>query len=107
MIGYVLAVNKEVGWTSHDAVQRLRGVLGIREIGHAGSLDPFATGILVCGIGRGTKILPFMLDLPKDYTGAMRLGRVTDSGDVTGSVIEENRVGMIDLAGEQNPVRPF
>ena len=107
MIDYVLAVNKEVGWTSHDAVQRLRQVLRIREIGHAGSLDPFATGVLVCGIGRGTKTLPFMLDLPKDYSGAMRLGKVTDSGDVTGRVIQEKPVGPIDLEQARQLARRF
>jgi tRNA pseudouridine55 synthase len=107
MTGYVLAVNKEAGWTSHDAVQRLRGVLRIREIGHAGSLDPFATGVLVCGVGRGTKILAFMLDLPKHYSGVMRLGRVTDSGDVTGSVIEENPIPTIDLEQARRTAERF
>jgi tRNA pseudouridine55 synthase len=107
MTGCILAVNKKAGWTSHDAVQRLRRVLDVREIGHAGSLDPFATGVLICGIGRGTKILPFMLDLPKDYTGAMRLGRVTDSGDGTGEIIEERPLGSLDLEGVRLVARSF
>ena len=107
MIDYILAVNKEVGWTSHDVVQRLRRVLGIREIGHAGSLDPFATGVLICGIGRATKVLPFMVDLRKDYAGAMRLGKVTDSGDVTGHVVQERPLGSVDLAQARDLARTF
>ena len=107
MTGSVLTVNKEEGWTSHDAVQRLRGVLRIREIGHAGTLDPFATGVLICGIGRGTKILSYMIGLPKDYVGVMRLGRVTDSGDRTGKVICENPVGEIDLSRAREVARSF
>lgn len=107
MTGSVLTVNKEVGWTSHDAVQRLRGILKIREIGHAGSLDPFATGVLVCGIGRGTKILSYMVDLPKEYVGVIRLGRVTDTGDITGTVVEERPVGSFSLDAAREVAKRF
>jgi tRNA pseudouridine55 synthase len=95
--GYVLPILKPEGWTSHDAVQKLRGILGVREIGHGGSLDPFATGVLLCGVGRGTKALGYLLDLPKDYVGLMHLGRVTDTGDPTGNVIQERPVGDVTL----------
>ncbi len=97
MISFVLPVDKQRGPTSHDTVQRLRNIIRVREIGHAGSLDPFATGLLLCGVGRGTKILPYLTDLPKIYTGVMRLGRITDSGDVTGKTLEERPVGPVDL----------
>ncbi|MBD3163505.1 MAG: tRNA pseudouridine(55) synthase TruB [Candidatus Eisenbacteria bacterium] len=97
MNGFVLPVDKPESWTSHDAVQRLRRILETREVGHAGTLDPFATGILACGVGRGTKILSYLLDLPKEYVGTLRLGRVTDSGDRTGKVLREEAVGPVDL----------
>jgi tRNA pseudouridine55 synthase len=97
MSGFVLPVHKEIEWTSHDAVHRLRVVLGVQEIGHAGTLDPFATGILLCGVGRGTKVLSYLMDLRKEYVGTMRLGRVTDTGDITGETTEERAVDGITL----------
>lgn len=97
MSGFVLPIHKEVDWTSHDAVHMLRTVLGIQEIGHAGSLDPFATGILLCGIGRGTKVISYLMDLRKTYEGTMHLGKITETGDVTGTVIEERPVDPITL----------
>ncbi|MDM7914573.1 MAG: tRNA pseudouridine(55) synthase TruB [Candidatus Eisenbacteria bacterium] len=96
MTGSILVLDKPAGWTSHDAVHRLRVVLGVKEVGHAGSLDPYATGVLVCGIGRGTKVLSYLMDLPKRYVGSLRLGRITDTGDKTGAVIEEREVVPIE-----------
>lgn len=107
MIGYILPVHKDEEWTSHDAVQRLRSILRIREIGHAGSLDPFATGILLCGIGRGTKVLSYLLGLRKHYAGTMRLGRTTDSGDRTGALLVERPVGVVDWDRAQQIARSF
>jgi tRNA pseudouridine55 synthase len=95
--GYVLPILKPEWWTSHDAVQKLRGVLGVREIGHGGSLDPFATGVLLCGVGRGTKVLGYLQELTKDYVGLMHLGRITDTGDPTGRVLEERPVRDVTL----------
>jgi len=95
--GFILGVCKPEAWTSHDAVQRLRVVLGVREVGHAGSLDPYATGVLLCGVGRGTKVLSYLMDLRKDYVGRMRLGRITDTGDATGRVLEERPVPAVPL----------
>ena len=88
MTGFVLPILKEEDWTSHDAVQRLRSILGVREIGHAGRLDPFATGVLVCAVGRATKLVSYLMDLPKEYVGTIRLGIDTDTGDITGEVRE-------------------
>jgi tRNA pseudouridine55 synthase len=105
--GFVLPVHKEEDWTSHDAVHRLRRLLGVQEIGHAGSLDPFATGVLLCGVGRGTKILSYLMDLPKEYVGVMRLGVTTDSGDMTGQVIEEKPVEAIDPERARELTRRF
>jgi tRNA pseudouridine55 synthase len=95
--GFVLTVHKEEEWTSHDAVNRLRRLLGVQDVGHAGSLDPLATGLLLCGVGRGTKILSYLMDLPKEYVGRIRLGVTTDTGDVTGKVIDERPVGAFGL----------
>lgn len=107
MIGFVVAVDKPPEWTSHDAVQRVRAVLGVREIGHAGTLDPFATGTLVCGVGRGTKILSYLTDLPKEYRGVILLGRTTDTGDVTGETIEERPVEGVEIERLKSLSRSF
>ena len=64
----VAVVDKEAGWTSHDVVARARKVLGTRKVGHAGTLDPDATGVLVLGVGRATRLLRFLTALPKTYT---------------------------------------
>ena len=92
MTGFVLPILKQEDWTSHDAVHRLRTILGVKEIGHAGSLDPFATGVLVCGVGRGTKVISYLMDLPKEYVGVIRLGLTTGTGDITGEVRERRPV---------------
>lgn len=86
--GFVLNVHKEVGWTSHDAVARVRGILGFRKVGHTGTLDPFATGVLLCCVGRATKLSNALMDLRKEYVGWMRWGIATDSGDRTGAVTD-------------------
>lgn len=80
-------VDKPEGWTSHDAVARLRGVLGERRIGHAGTLDPFASGLLVLGEGRTTPLLSCIGLLPKRYTARALLGVETDTQDRTGRVV--------------------
>ena len=83
--GFVL-VDKAGGWTSHDVVARSRRILGMRRIGHAGTLDPMATGLLVLGIGRATRLLRFVTDLPKEYEATARFGVATDSLDADGEV---------------------
>ena len=85
----VLIVNKPDGWTSHDVVKRVRIVLGIQKVGHAGTLDPHATGVLPVLIGKGTKIAQFLLDWDKEYEAVLQLGQKTDTQDAWGSVLEE------------------
>ncbi len=85
----ILLVDKPSGPTSHDVVDRLRRVLRMKRIGHAGTLDPMATGLLVLLIGRATKISQFMMSMDKEYTGAVRLGVVTETQDAEGAVLEE------------------
>ena len=84
-----MRLDKEAGITSHDAVDRLRRVVGTRRVGHAGTLDPFATGLLLLAWGRATRLLPFLSAAPKTYEAVMRVGVVTDTGDPTGAVIAQ------------------
>ena len=84
--GLVL-VDTPGGTTSHDAVDAVRRALGTRKVGHAGTLDPMATGLLVMGVGRGTRLLRFLGDLPKTYEGTARLGVETDTLDDVGAVV--------------------
>jgi len=85
----VLLVDKPSGPTSHDVVAIARRALGIRRVGHAGTLDPFATGLLVLLVGRATRLLPYMDAEPKEYEATVRFGIATDTDDVTGSATGE------------------
>ena len=82
-------VDKPGGVTSHDVVDLVRRALGTRKVGHAGTLDPIATGLLILGIGRATRLLRFLGDLPKTYEGTMRLGVETTTLDAEGEVVRE------------------
>ncbi|HEX9891052.1 MAG TPA: tRNA pseudouridine(55) synthase TruB, partial [Actinomycetota bacterium] len=83
----ILLVDKPGGITSHDAVDRVRRALGERKVGHAGTLDPMATGLLVMGVGRATRLLRFLGDLDKEYQATARLGVETDTLDAEGQVV--------------------
>lgn len=83
----LLLVDKPEGMTSHDVVDAVRRALGTRKVGHAGTLDPMATGLLLVGVGRATRLLRFLGDLPKTYEGAGRLGVETDTLDAEGEVV--------------------
>jgi tRNA pseudouridine55 synthase len=80
----LLLVDKPAGWTSHDVVGRLRGLCRTRRVGHAGTLDPAATGLLVCGIGRATRLLTHLVGADKTYVGTIRLGQATLTDDAEG-----------------------
>ena len=92
--GFVLNVFKTAGWTSHDAVERVRRILGYRKVGHTGTLDPFATGVLLCCVGRATKLSGFLLELTKEYEGTMLYGKKTRSGDLAGEVLEDRELPL-------------
>ncbi|MEH0111202.1 tRNA pseudouridine(55) synthase TruB [Tersicoccus sp. MR15.9] len=83
--GFVL-VDKPAGWTSHDVVGRMRRLAGTRRVGHAGTLDPMATGLLVIGINRATKLLTYVVGVPKTYAATIRLGQSTVTDDAEGEV---------------------
>ncbi|HSN04286.1 MAG TPA: tRNA pseudouridine(55) synthase TruB [Nitrospira sp.] len=84
----VLIVNKEAGWTSHDVVAKVRGLLGGVKVGHAGTLDPAATGVLPLLIGRATRIAEYLVGWDKEYRAVLRLGETTDTQDATGTVLQ-------------------
>ncbi len=81
-------IDKPAGWTSHDVVAKLRGVAGTKRVGHAGTLDPMATGLLVIGIDAGTKLLTFIVGQDKTYEATIRLGAATITDDAEGDVTE-------------------
>src|SRR5690348_10748908 len=83
----VLIIDKPSGLTSHDVVARTRHILHERRIGHTGTLDPFATGVLVILVGKATRLAQFLGDVEKEYEAIIRLGYATDTGDRTGNPI--------------------
>src|SRR6266446_563437 len=88
----VLLVDKAGGMTSHDVVAMARRALGTKKIGHCGTLDPLATGLLILTLGRGTKIQDLLMAEDKEYVGTLKLGETTDSQDADGKVIETRPV---------------
>ena len=84
----VLPIDKASGMTSHDVVAIARRVLGTKKIGHCGTLDPMATGLLLLTLGRGTKIQDLLMSEDKEYVGTMKLGEITDSQDADGEITE-------------------
>ena len=95
----VLLIDKAPGMTSHDVVAITRRVLNTRKVGHCGTLDPLATGLLIITIGRGTKIQDLLMSEDKEYVGTVRLGQTTTSQDADGEILEEKPVP--DLTRQQ------
>lgn len=95
----ILLIDKPKDWTSHDVVAKLRGILGERRIGHSGTLDPMATGLLVVFVGRATRAVEFAESHEKQYLAGVRFGLMTDTQDITGSVIRtsDKRVSKSEL----------
>lgn len=88
----VLIVDKSAGWTSMDVCAKLRGVFHEKRVGHAGTLDPMATGVLPVFLGRATRAVEFAADSDKEYLAGIKLGVITDTQDTTGTVLEERPV---------------
>jgi len=113
----VAVIDKPAGWTSHDVVAKARGVLGTRKVGHSGTLDPDATGVLVLGVGRATRLLRYVTGLPKSYEAEIVLGVETDTLDSAGQVTarhdmagvsaEQIRTAVAALTGEILQVPPM
>lgn len=106
----ILLVDKPVGISSHAAVSRVRRATGVRRVGHAGTLDPGASGLLVLGIGAGTRLLTFLVGLDKSYLATIRLGIATDSDDAAGTVVSSAGCPAgapveVGLASFRGPIR--
>ncbi len=104
--GFVV-VDKPAGWTSHDVVAKARGVLGTRKVGHSGTLDPGATGILVLGVGRGTRLLRFLTALPKTYVADAVLGVETNTLDADGEVTKTHDMSGVTIADVQRVAKAY
>ncbi len=98
MDGDIILVDKPKGITSFDVIRHMRRELGIRKMGHAGTLDPLATGLMILGVNEGTKKLTALIGLPKTYEAVIMLGKATDSGDSDGKVIQEMPVSELTSA---------
>ncbi|GGL40459.1 tRNA pseudouridine(55) synthase TruB [Phycicoccus endophyticus] len=94
----LLVVDKPAGWTSHDVVARARRLCATRKVGHAGTLDPMATGVLVLGIGRATRLLTFLVGADKEYTATVRVGQGTVTDDADGEVTAAPGAAAVDRA---------
>ncbi len=112
----ILLIDKPAGWTSSDVVMKLRGMLRERRIGHAGTLDPMATGLLVVFVGRATRAVEFAEAQEKEYIGTLRLGVVTDTQDTSGTVLggaprevsdEELEAALASFRGEIEQLPPM
>jgi tRNA pseudouridine55 synthase len=112
----LLVVDKHAGPTSHDVVNRLRRLFATKRVGHAGTLDPPATGILLVGLERATRILQFLQALPKTYRAEVAFGATTSTEDATGTVLEERacsfgldelRAAAAEMVGEIQQVPPM
>ncbi|NIR47545.1 tRNA pseudouridine(55) synthase TruB [candidate division KSB1 bacterium] len=95
--GRILCVDKPEGWTSFDAVKKIRKQLRVKKIGHAGTLDPFATGLLLVCTGRATKQVEKLMELEKEYIGEIELGKVTDTYDKTGKILATHDTSHVQL----------
>lgn len=112
----MLIIDKPQGWTSHDVVAKLRGVCREKRIGHAGTLDPMATGVLVVFLGRATRAVELCENDDKEYEAGLLLGTVTNTQDITGEVLETNPVEiseealqkvLVQFTGVQDQIPPM
>lgn len=102
-----LLIDKPETWTSHDIVAYLRGVTGIKQIGHAGTLDPFATGLLILGIGNATKKLDAIHKFDKEYIGTIVFGATSDTDDCTGEILKMKDAKIFSEADLRNVLKTF
>ena len=102
----MLNIRKEAGYTSHDVVAKLRRILGMKRIGHAGTLDPAAVGVLPVALGKATKLVDLISDRKKSYEAVLRLGVITDTQDMTGTILETRPVEADD-AGVRKAAASF
>jgi tRNA pseudouridine55 synthase len=106
-VGGVLVVDKPRGMSSNDAVQAVKRLYRAQKVGHTGSLDPLATGVLPLCLGEATKLSQFLLDSDKEYRARVKLGIRTDSGDAAGQVLEERPIAGVDRAAIERELAHF
>ncbi|MBQ2803393.1 MAG: tRNA pseudouridine(55) synthase TruB [Lachnospiraceae bacterium] len=116
MLNGIINIYKEAGFTSHDVVAKMRGICGQKKIGHTGTLDPQATGVLPVCLGNGTRLCDLLTDKDKEYVAELLLGTVTDTQDTTGEILqnlpvtvkeEEVREAILSFVGEYDQVPPM
>lgn len=116
MINGMINIYKEAGFTSHDVVAKLRGILKQKKIGHTGTLDPQAVGVLPVCLGNATKLCDLLTDKDKEYEAVLRLGVVTDTQDMTGEILKESEVyvteeeaveAVMSFVGDYNQIPPM
>lgn len=116
MINGIINIHKEAGFTSHDVVAKMRGICGQKKIGHTGTLDPQATGVLPVCLGSATKLCDMLTDKDKEYVAELLLGQTTDTQDVTGQVLTEKaveasqeavRAAVMSFVGDYDQVPPM
>ena len=112
----IIIVNKEKGFTSHDVVAKLRGILRFKKIGHTGTLDPDATGVLPVCVGKATRVCDLLTDKDKTYVAVVKLGVTTDTQDMTGQLLasadvsvteDQLRVVLKEFTGEIDQIPPM
>lgn len=112
----IIVIDKEKGFTSHDVVAKLRGILRMKKIGHTGTLDPDATGVLPVALGKATRLVEFLTEKEKTYEAVLHLGLHTDTQDITGKILKEKEVictedevreVMQSFLGEQQQIPPM
>ncbi|MFA7193110.1 MAG: tRNA pseudouridine(55) synthase TruB [Bacilli bacterium] len=113
----IILINKEKDWTSQDVCAKAKHILKTKKVGHTGTLDPFATGLLVLTIGEGTKISQLIESLNKSYIAVLKLGEKTSTGDLNGEIIKEEKVPRLDeqkiktlfknMLGKQKQIPPM
>jgi tRNA pseudouridine55 synthase len=103
----VLIIDKPAGITSHDVVNWVRRVSGLRRVGHAGTLDPLATGVLLLCLGRATRLVEYLVGQPKTYETAVRLGQITDTYDADGVVVAERPIPPLSAADIEGALARF
>lgn len=106
-INGLLVINKSKDWTSFDVVAKVRNLLNVKKVGHTGTLDPMATGVLVLCLGKATKLAQKMIGLDKEYIGEITLGATSDTDDAEGEIIENKEAGEKSLKEVERAVQSF
>ncbi len=103
----ILNINKPIGWTSFDVVKKIRSITKEKKVGHGGTLDPFAEGVLIIATGKDTKTLSGFIDEQKQYEACLNLGKLTDTHDLEGKIIKEMKVPIFSEGEIKNVLNSF